>query len=63
MFSGCLYQKKSSGKDGGVTVPEKESSLEEAGAMDAVLVNTHQVFILLFLNLLLHDCSATCNYH
>jgi hypothetical protein len=27
------------------------------------LVNTHQVFILLFLNLLLHGCSATCNYH
>ncbi|KAG2579160.1 hypothetical protein PVAP13_6NG239803 [Panicum virgatum] len=35
---------KSSGKDGGVTVPEKESSLEEAGAMDAVLVNTHQFY-------------------
>jgi len=63
VFSGCLYQEKSSGKDGGVTVPEKESSLEEAGAMDAVLVNTHQVFILLFLNLLLHGCSTTCNYH
>jgi hypothetical protein len=24
-------------------MPEKESALEEAGAMDAVLVNTHQV--------------------
>ncbi|KAG2584259.1 hypothetical protein PVAP13_6KG286200 [Panicum virgatum] len=35
---------KSSGKDGGVTVPEKESALEEAGAMDAVLVNTHQFY-------------------
>ena len=42
---------------------QRESALEEAGAMDAVLVNTHQVFILLFLNLLLHGCSATCNYH
>jgi hypothetical protein len=30
-------------EDGGTTVPEKESDLEEAGAMDAVLVNTHQV--------------------
>jgi hypothetical protein len=30
-------------EDGGTTVPEKESALEEAGAMDAVLVNTHQV--------------------
>ncbi|XP_066327016.1 conserved oligomeric Golgi complex subunit 3-like isoform X1 [Miscanthus floridulus] len=35
---------KSSGKDGGVAVPEKESALEEAGAMDAVLVNTHQFY-------------------
>ncbi|RLN05169.1 conserved oligomeric Golgi complex subunit 3 [Panicum miliaceum] len=35
---------KSSGKDGSVTVPEKESALEEAGAMDAVLVNTHQFY-------------------
>ena len=41
MFSGCLYQKKSSQKDGGVIVPERESTLEEAGVMDAVLVNTH----------------------
>lgn len=38
-----LYQEKSSGKDGGADVAEKESALEEAGAMDAVLVNTHQV--------------------
>ncbi|CAD6265300.1 unnamed protein product [Miscanthus lutarioriparius] len=35
---------KSSGKDRGVAVPEKESALEEAGAMDAVLVNTHQFY-------------------
>ncbi|CAO2206902.1 unnamed protein product [Urochloa humidicola] len=35
---------KSSGKDGGPAVPEKESALEEAGAMDAVLVNTHQFY-------------------
>ncbi|KAF8769420.1 hypothetical protein HU200_006449 [Digitaria exilis] len=35
---------KSSGKDGGAAVPEKESALEEAGAMDAVLVNTHQFY-------------------
>ena len=58
-----VYIRKSSGKDGGMTVPERESALEEVGAMDAVLVNTHRVFILLFLNLLLHGCSATCNYH
>ncbi|XP_062191897.1 conserved oligomeric Golgi complex subunit 3-like isoform X2 [Phragmites australis] len=32
------------GKDGGANVPEKESALEEAGAMDAVLVNTHQFY-------------------
>lgn len=43
MCSVGVYQEKSSGKDGGVAVPEKESALEEAGAMDAVLVNTHQV--------------------
>jgi len=43
MCSLGVYQEKSSGKDGGVAVPEKESALEEAGAMDAVLVNTHQV--------------------
>ncbi|WVZ65610.1 hypothetical protein U9M48_014942 [Paspalum notatum var. saurae] len=35
---------RSSGKDGGVAVPEEESTLEEAGAMDAVLVNTHQFY-------------------
>ncbi|PWZ56815.1 Conserved oligomeric Golgi complex subunit 3 [Zea mays] len=35
---------KSSGKDEGVAVPEKESALEEAGAIDAVLVNTHQFY-------------------
>ncbi|VAI87875.1 unnamed protein product [Triticum turgidum subsp. durum] len=29
---------------GGTAVPEKESALEEAGAMDAVLVNTHQFY-------------------
>ncbi|KAG8087476.1 hypothetical protein GUJ93_ZPchr0010g8048 [Zizania palustris] len=34
---------KSFVKDGGAVVPEKESSLEE-GAMDAVLVNTHQFY-------------------
>ncbi|PWZ27619.1 Conserved oligomeric Golgi complex subunit 3 [Zea mays] len=34
---------KNSGKDGGVAVSEKESALEEAGAMD-VLVNTHQFY-------------------
>ena len=39
----AVYQERSSGKDGGVAVPEEESTLEEAGAMDAVLVNTHQV--------------------
>lgn len=33
-----------------MAVPEKESALEEAGAMDAVLVNTHQVCILQFLD-------------
>ncbi|KAK1668330.1 hypothetical protein QYE76_056489 [Lolium multiflorum] len=31
-------------EDGGTTMPEKESALEEAGAMDAVLVNTHQFY-------------------
>ncbi|XBI09985.1 hypothetical protein VPH35_137396 [Triticum aestivum] len=31
-------------EDGGTAVPEKESALEEAGAMDAVLVNTHQFY-------------------
>ncbi|XP_044962426.1 conserved oligomeric Golgi complex subunit 3 isoform X2 [Hordeum vulgare subsp. vulgare] len=31
-------------EDGGTAVPEKESVLEEAGAMDAVLVNTHQFY-------------------
>ncbi|ONM04385.1 sec34-like family protein [Zea mays] len=35
---------KSSGKDEGLAVPEKESALEEAGAIDAVLVNTHQFY-------------------
>ncbi|KAK3123562.1 hypothetical protein QOZ80_8AG0632790 [Eleusine coracana subsp. coracana] len=35
---------KSLGKDGGADVAEKESALEEAGAMDAVLVNTHQFY-------------------
>ncbi|KAJ1295307.1 hypothetical protein BS78_01G214000 [Paspalum vaginatum] len=35
---------KSSGKDGGAAVPEEESTLEKAGAMDAVLVNTHQFY-------------------
>ncbi|WVZ92642.1 hypothetical protein U9M48_038690 [Paspalum notatum var. saurae] len=35
---------KSPGKDGNVAVPEEESTLEEAGAMDAVLVNTHQFY-------------------
>ncbi|GJN16078.1 hypothetical protein PR202_gb03028 [Eleusine coracana subsp. coracana] len=35
---------KSLGKDGGADVAEKESVLEEAGAMDAVLVNTHQFY-------------------
>uniref|UniRef100_A0A0E0ICR1 Conserved oligomeric Golgi complex subunit 3 n=1 Tax=Oryza nivara TaxID=4536 RepID=A0A0E0ICR1_ORYNI len=34
---------KSLVKDGGVVVPEKEAALEE-GAMDAVLVNTHQFY-------------------
>jgi hypothetical protein len=58
-----VYQEKSSGKDGGAAVPEKESSLEEAGAMDAVLVNTHQVFLrsltllgLMSLILIVADC-------
>ena len=32
-----LYQ-----EDGGIAVTEKESASEEAGATDAVLVNTHQ---------------------
>uniref|UniRef100_A0A0A9EIU2 Uncharacterized protein n=1 Tax=Arundo donax TaxID=35708 RepID=A0A0A9EIU2_ARUDO len=31
-------------KNGGAVVPEKVSALEEAGAMDAVLVNTHQFY-------------------
>ncbi|KAM0908903.1 hypothetical protein ACQ4PT_015170 [Festuca glaucescens] len=31
-------------EDGGTTMPEKQSALEEAGAMDAVLVNTHQFY-------------------
>ncbi|KAL6859379.1 hypothetical protein ACP4OV_017638 [Aristida adscensionis] len=35
---------KSLGKDGGSVVPEKELALEEAGAMDAILVNTHQFY-------------------
>ncbi|KAJ1268687.1 hypothetical protein BS78_07G153900 [Paspalum vaginatum] len=35
---------RSSGKDVSVAVPEEESTLEEAGAMDAVLVNTHQFY-------------------
>jgi len=51
MCSLGVYQEKSSGKDGGVAVPEKESALEEAGAMDAVLVNTHQVCVSFFCSL------------
>lgn len=43
MCSLGVCQEKSSGKDEGLAVPEKESALEEAGAIDAVLVNTHQV--------------------
>ncbi|KAK3131194.1 hypothetical protein QOZ80_6BG0503290 [Eleusine coracana subsp. coracana] len=35
---------KSLGKDGGADLAEKEASLEESGAMDAVLVNTHQFY-------------------
>lgn len=60
MCSLGVYQEKSSGKDGGVAVPEKESALEEAGAMDAVLVNTHQVsFHFSVPSLLLNGCITT----
>lgn len=41
-------------KDGGVVVPEKEAALEE-GAMDAVLVNTHQVSFIILLIYHLYD--------
>jgi conserved oligomeric Golgi complex subunit 3 len=54
-----LYQEKSLGKDGGADVTEKESALEETGAMDAVLVNTHQVsFYFYFAPPLLYNCPS-----
>jgi hypothetical protein len=53
------YQEKSLGKDGGADVAEKESALEETDAMDAVLVNTHQVsFSFSFAPPLLYGCSG-----
>jgi hypothetical protein len=55
-----FYQEKSSGKDGGADVAEKESALVEAGAMDAVLVNTHQVSLCFsFASPLLSGCCST----
>lgn len=38
-------EQKSSGKDGAVLVSEKDANLEESGTVDAVLVNTHQVYL------------------
>jgi hypothetical protein len=55
-----FYQEKNSGKDGRADVAEKESALEEAGAMDAVLVNTHQVSLCFsFASPLLNGCCGT----
>ncbi|XP_072997386.1 conserved oligomeric Golgi complex subunit 3 [Typha latifolia] len=39
-----LSQEQIAGKDGNLLVSHEDSSLEEAGAMDAVLVNTHQFY-------------------